>query len=81
MIFCRCLLKEAGEEELSKSVSEYIASLSAEIKAQDELYKERLSICSQCDNLRNGMCGKCGCYVEMRAAVKGNRCPSEKKLW
>lgn len=81
MTFCRCLLKEAGEEELAKSVSEYIASLSDEIKANDDLYKARLLICSRCDSLRNGMCGKCGCYVEMRAAVRDNRCPSEKKLW
>lgn len=78
---CRCLLQQAGEEKLLKNIQEYIDNLSEDIKAEEELYKKRLSICNDCDKLLNGICGKCGCYVEMRAAVKNNRCPSENRYW
>lgn len=78
---CKCLLREAGERELAQNVKEYIETLDEEIKADNELYKRRLSVCTSCDHLLNGTCTKCGCYVEMRAAIKVNRCPSEKKLW
>lgn len=78
---CRCLLKQAGEQELAQTISEYISTLSPDIKASADLYKRRLEKCRECDDLNSGVCGKCGCYVEMRAAVKTNRCPSEEKLW
>lgn len=78
---CRCLLKQAGEEELAETVREYISTLDPDIKAEPELYKSRLEKCEGCKSLNSGVCGKCGCYVEMRAAVRKNRCPSEEKLW
>ena len=81
MNYCRCLLKQAGEEELAQTVSEYISTLDPEIKADPRLYRSRLEKCRSCKNLNSGVCGKCGCYVEMRAAVRKNRCPSEEKLW
>ena len=80
-ISCRCLLKEAGEKELAQSIAEYVNTLDEEIRADDDLYQQRLKICSGCGKLMNGTCRKCGCYVEMRAAVKNNHCPSEEKLW
>ena len=73
---CRCLLKQAGEAELAQNVSQYISTLNPDIKAEPELYRERLDKCRKCDNLNSGVCMKCGCYVEMRAAVRKNRCPS-----
>ena len=81
MIPCRCLLKEAGEKELAQSIAEYVNTLNEEIRADDDLYQKRLKICSGCGKLLNGTCQKCGCYVEMRAAVRANHCPSEEKLW
>lgn len=78
---CRCLLKEAGEKELAQSIAEYVNTLNEEIRADDDLYQKRLKICSGCGKLLNGTCQKCGCYVEMRAAVRTNHCPSEEKLW
>lgn len=78
---CKCLLREAGEQELAQSIAEYVSTLNEEIRADDDLYQKRLKICSGCDRLLNGTCLKCGCYVEMRAAVVTNRCPSEEKLW
>ena len=50
-------------------------------KAEEKDYKERLGICMDCDNLINGMCKLCGCYVEMRAAVKKNYCPNIERKW
>lgn len=78
---CKCLLKEAGEKELSENIKEYVNALSEDIRSDSELYRHRLGICEGCGELLNGTCLKCGCYVEMRAAIKTNRCPSEKKLW
>lgn len=78
---CKCLLKQAGETELAQNIEEYVSALSEEIKADEQLYRQRLSICESCVHLLSGTCTKCGCYVEMRAAVKNNRCPSEEKFW
>ena len=50
----------------------------AGIKASEELYEERLSVCKECDMLLTGMCRSCGCYVELRAAVTKNYCPRKK---
>ena len=80
--FCRrCLLDELFEEKEYKHLQEYIEHLDKHIKTEDEEYKKRLDICKECDNLINGMCKICGCFVEMRAAVKKNYCPNIEKQW
>lgn len=78
---CRCLLFETGEKELLENIREYISGLDENVKADEETYRRRLSLCEKCEKLQNGVCLKCGCYVEMRAAVRNNRCPSENKYW
>ncbi len=78
---CRCLLSETGEKELLENIREYISGLDENVKADEETYRRRLSLCEKCEKLQNGVCLKCGCYVEMRAAVRNNRCPSENKYW
>ncbi len=74
----RCLLHEAAEEDTLKSIKERIDKLSEKEKAADELYYQRLNECKNCDNLIAGVCMKCGCYVEFRAAFKKNNCPNAK---
>lgn len=74
----RCLLHEAAEEDTLKSIKERIDKLSEKERAPDELYEKRLSECKSCDNLISGVCMKCGCYVEFRAAFKKNNCPNVK---
>ena len=32
------------------------------------------------EELKEGMCRSCGCYVELRAVMKKNRCPNDKWL-
>jgi hypothetical protein len=71
----RCLLLESAEGAMLDSIKERVEKLSPEERASQELYEERLSHCKRCDNLISGMCLKCGCYVEFRAAFKDKRCP------
>lgn len=59
----------------------YIANLDEDIKAEEELYQKRLAVCKQCDNLWDGMCKKCGCYVELRAAIRNKSCPATTHQW
>ena len=80
--FCpRCLLSEIDLEREFRHIYEYIEALPEDLKAPRELYEERLAICKNYDELLSGMCKKCGCYVEMRAAQKKGYCPSEKHHW
>lgn len=75
----RCLTRElAGGEETFRTLREYIENLDVDVKAGDDLYERRLSVCKECDLLLKGMCRSCGCYVELRAAVEKNVCPRKK---
>ena len=74
----RCLLYEAAEEATLESIKERIEKLSEKEKSPVELYEKRLNECKCCDNLISGVCMKCGCYVEFRAAFKKNNCPNVK---
>ncbi len=74
----RCLLHETAEKDTLTSIRERIEKLSEKEKADSELYEKRLSQCKNCDNLISGVCMKCGCYVEFRAAFKKNNCPNTK---
>lgn len=56
----------------------YIEGLDKDLKAAREIYEGRLRACKACDYLEAGTCQACGCYVELRAAVRKNRCPYKK---
>lgn len=76
---CRkCLLMDSDQEEYFENLRSYLRQLPGEAKAEEDLYQERLLICRECDFLYEAMCRACGCYVELRAAMKKNRCPYEK---
>lgn len=78
-IGCRmCLLRDMDKNEYFKGIQKRIDSLDEEIKADQASYEGRLAICGACGYLRDGFCGACGCFVELRAAVAVNRCPYEK---
>lgn len=75
----RCLTREmADSEEIYHSLMAYIENLDVDIRTPGEAYEARLDVCRRCDMLLQGMCRKCGCYVELRAAVRGNVCPDER---
>ncbi len=78
----KCLLLEAGEKALYNSVREYLDNLDDEMKAEEAICKKRLEFCKRCDELISGMCKKCGCYVEIRAALKDKNCPNfDDRKW
>ena len=80
--YCRkCLLREMDEAEYFAKLHDYIERIPAAEKASPEEYGRRLAICKECDHLQDGTCARCGCYVELRAAVKRNRCPDVPARW
>lgn len=78
---CRCLLFEAGQKDMARTVAEYVAALDEAIRTSDADYRARLTICEGCDQLMNGTCRLCGCYVETRAAKKAQPCPMVPPRW
>mgnify|MGYP003468919685 FL=1 len=66
------------KQEYFKNLQEYIDNLDPETKVSDEIYEQRLKVCTECDLLLEGMCRSCGCYVELRAALIKNYCPNKK---
>ena len=78
---CRCLLVEAGEKDMARTVAEYVASLDESIRTPEDSYRARLAICQECPELVSGTCRLCGCYVETRAAKKGQQCPMVPARW
>lgn len=80
--FCRkCLFEEIDREGVYESIRELIDALPEEKRASEAEYRRRLDICKDCDSLGEGTCGKCGCFVELRAAKKNMDCPHEKHYW
>lgn len=78
----RCLLYEAGERAAYTQVQAYLETVSPDELASPAVRDSRLALCRQCNQLIAGMCRKCGCYVEVRAALKDSACPNpENKMW
>ena len=74
----KCLLYESAEGDILSDIKEKISKLPDDDKVSEEEYEKRLSFCKDCDNLISGVCMKCGCYVEFRAAFKKQKCPDVK---
>ena len=80
--FCRkCLIRDFSMDEYFKNLYEYIENIDADLKVDDSIYEERLALCKECDNLAQGMCRICGCYVELRAVMRKNSCPMGTPRW
>ena len=68
------MYKEAdGARE--KALDMLINGIAKNEKSADSLCDERLSVCEKCDYLLSGTCRACGCFVELRAAMKTSGCP------
>ena len=78
---CRCLLFEAGQQDMARTVAEYVAGLDESIRTPENVYRERLDLCRECPELMNGTCRLCGCYVETRAAKRVQGCPMVPARW
>ena len=66
------------KDKYFETLKELIDNLPDEVRAPSNLYEERLKVCVECERLTDGMCGACGCYVELRAAKAANNCPYRK---
>lgn len=81
-IICKkCLLADIDRDAYTEKLMEYIAAVPEDKRVDEEEYQRRLSLCKQCDQLMNGMCAVCGCYVELRALKPVSYCPGEEKRW
>lgn len=79
---CRkCLLYAETREEFFQRLDTYIKNLSEDDRVSQEVYENRLEFCSHCPRLMGGMCSLCGCYVELRAALRVRRCPDIPRKW
>lgn len=79
---CRkCLLEEMDEKEVYADLQKYIRQIPEEERTAEEEYRKRLAACQGCEQLFEGMCRICGCYVEMRAAVRIRACPQVHPRW
>ena len=78
--YCRkCLTRDIiDRDDYFKALKEMIDNIPAATKTDPFLYEKRLSTCTECERLYDGMCSACGCYVELRAAGKDNCCPYGK---
>ncbi len=80
--YCRkCLLRDMPEADFFQSLQAYIAHIPQERKVPEPVLQRRLEICRSCDELVNGMCRQCGCYVEMRAVMRVRACPNVPAKW
>lgn len=77
----KCLLSQFDSEKFVSAIAEYISVIPSHKKVSDEEYKRRLDICLTCDLLRDGICGECGCFVEVRAVKKEKSCPHPEHKW
>lgn len=78
----KCLLLEAGEKKSYETVKKYLDNLDGILRVADKEYNSRLDKCRDCESLISGMCLKCGCYVEIRAALKNKKCPDvDNQKW
>ena len=72
----RCLLLEAAEHDTFELIRAKVEALSPAEKVDDTLYGKRLDACRAYQHLISGVCMKCGCYVEFRAAFRRMKCPN-----
>ncbi len=77
----KCLLEELDKDVYIENLINYIENYPADKKADSKIYEKRLELCKGCDNLSDGMCSLCGCFVQLRAVKKNMYCPNVPKKW
>lgn len=73
----KCLLRDLAMED-QKHIQRYLDAIRQQDRADEQIYEQRLAVCRECDRLIEATCQACGCYVELRAAVRHGRCPYKK---
>jgi hypothetical protein len=62
-----------------EAVARYVASGCRNVP--EEVYRERLRICSECPLCRGGKCLICGCNLQAKAEMAVMECPHGTKRW
>ncbi len=67
-----------GEEAYREMIRRHGDIIKPGDRSDEALCKARLDICRECPKLNAGTCAACGCFVEIRAALKRSTCPDRK---
>ncbi len=73
----KCLVRDLAVQD-QKDLKKYLNAIKAQDRVQENVYEARLAVCRKCKKLHEATCQACGCYVELRAAVRHGRCPCKK---
>lgn len=74
----RCLLEEIDPEAYERDIRRILVHMEPGEKAAEPDIRRRLAVCRECDYLSKGTCNACGCFVELRAALRDGKCPYRK---
>ena len=77
LICKKCLLRDLAAED-QKDIKRYLDAIKRQDRVDGQVYEQRLAVCKECDRLYEATCQACGCYVELRAAIRHGRCPYKK---
>ena len=77
----RCLLADMDASGVYATILRRIEQMPEGQRADAETYRQRLECCRGCDALVNGLCGICGCFIELRAAKAEMHCPHPERFW
>ena len=78
----RCLLEDLPDEHMLRElILQRIALLPPQDRADGAEYARRLALCRACQQLLEGTCRLCGCYVEIRAAKRNMHCADMNHQW
>ena len=77
----KCFFEEIDPKGIFSEIKDLISVIPQDQRADENEYRRRLNICGACEFLGEGTCGKCGCFVELRAAKLRMGCPHEKHYW
>ncbi|MBQ3079969.1 MAG: hypothetical protein IJC48_08250 [Clostridia bacterium] len=72
------MLENMDQADIIRHLDSYVADLPKDVRANEDEYQKRLTLCASCEYLLNAACRLCGCYVQARAAKKNQRCPIAK---
>lgn len=74
----RCFLEEIDPEAYRRDIKYILDRMEPAEKTSETEYRRRLEVCRNCSYLSMAVCDACGCYVELRAAIRDGRCPYKK---
>lgn len=77
----KCLETKEFIEKERLHIQEYVNRIPTEERADDTVYEKRMEECMKCTMRREEICGKCGCYIRIRASKKERTCPHEIPRW